>query len=160
MACMRILFIHQNFPGQFKHLAPALAARGHEVVALGINQPSAPLPGVKVVLHQPQFTAPAPGRDPDAAALHELRGKMERGASVARALEGLQREGFTPDLIYAHSGWGEAFYIRDVFPDAKLLVYAEYFYRSDGGDSQFDPEFSRSSEGDRRQHQGHQSHVA
>lgn len=31
---MKILFIHQNFPGQFKHLAPALAARGHEVSAL------------------------------------------------------------------------------------------------------------------------------
>jgi hypothetical protein len=34
---MRILFIHQNFPGQFVHLASALAARKHEVVALAIN---------------------------------------------------------------------------------------------------------------------------
>ena len=31
---MKILVIHQNFPGQYKHLVPALAARGHQVVAL------------------------------------------------------------------------------------------------------------------------------
>ena len=145
---MRILFIHQNFPGQFKHLAPALAARGHEVIALGINRPSVPTPGVRVVLHRPKFTPPAPGTetDADAAALQELRNKMERGVSVARALEHLKKTGFVPDLIYAHSGWGEAFYIRDVFPDAKLLIYAEYFYQGIGGDSNFDPEFSRPNE--------------
>jgi len=147
---MRILFIHQNFPGQFKHLAPALAARGHEVVALGINQPSIATPGVKVVLHRPQFTAAAASTDPDTIALHELRKKMERGMSVARALEALQRSGFTPDLVCAHSGWGEAFYVKDVYPHAKLLVYAEYFYQANGGDSNFDPEFSRPVEGDQR----------
>jgi glycosyltransferase involved in cell wall biosynthesis len=144
---MRILFIHQNFPGQFKHLAPALAARGHEVVALGINRPPTALPGIKVVLHKPQCTAAARPGDPDAAALHELRNKMERGASVARALKALQRTGFTPDLICAHPGWGEAFYVKDVVPDAKLLVYAEYFYQAHGGDSHFDPEFSQPNEG-------------
>lgn len=147
---MRILFIHQNFPGQFKHLAPALAARGHEVFALGINQPSIATPGVKVVLHRPQFTAAAASTDPDTIALHELRKKMERGMSVARALEALQRSGFTPDLVCAHSGWGEAFYVKDVYPHAKLLVYAEYFYQANGGDSNFDPEFSRPVEGDQR----------
>ena len=31
---MNILFIHQNFPGQFKHLAPELANKGHNVSAL------------------------------------------------------------------------------------------------------------------------------
>ena len=63
---MRILFIHQNFPGQFKHLAPALAARGHEVIALGINRPSIATPGVRVVLHRPKFTPPAPGTEASA----------------------------------------------------------------------------------------------
>lgn len=147
---MRILFIHQNFPGQFKHLAPALAERGNEVVALSINRPSLSLPNVKVALHTPKFTHKAPGCTSDVAALQELHNKMERGISVARALEALKREGFTPDLIYAHSGWGEAFYIKDIYPDAKVLVYAEYFYQSCGGDSSFDPEFSNPGEGSTR----------
>ena len=34
---MNILLVHQNFPGQFKHLAPALQARGHKVVGLSMR---------------------------------------------------------------------------------------------------------------------------
>ena len=150
MRHMQILFIHQNFPGQFKHLAPALAMQGHKVVALCINSPSVPIHGVRVVRHLPAFTSQVPGADADAAALQELRNKMDRGASVALALQALKRGGFVPDLVYAHSGWGEAFYVKDVYPEAKLLVYAEYFYQGSGGDSHFDPEFSLPSEGSQR----------
>jgi len=32
---MKFLLIHQNFPGQYHHLAPALVARGHQVIGLG-----------------------------------------------------------------------------------------------------------------------------
>ena len=34
---MKILIIHQNFPGQYKHLAPALVAQGHQVFALTLR---------------------------------------------------------------------------------------------------------------------------
>ena len=45
---MKILFVHQNMPGQFKHLAPALAADGHEVVF--VTKPGRPnMPGVRKV---------------------------------------------------------------------------------------------------------------
>lgn len=155
---MRILFIHQNFPGQFRHLAPALAAQGHDVLALTINHPTAELPGVKVLMYQPQLFQPQ-GSTPDDAALLELRNKMARGEAVARMLEGLKQQGYAPDVIYAHSGWGEAFYVKDVYPDARLLVYAEYFYQSVGGDSNFDPEFSRPSEGTERRLQTKNLHL-
>lgn len=42
---MKILFVHQNFPGQFLHLAPALAARGHKVLALTDEKNQRPLAG-------------------------------------------------------------------------------------------------------------------
>lgn len=48
----KILFIHQNFPGQYRHLAAALAARGHEVRALSIRDNPA-LPGVTRHLYAP-----------------------------------------------------------------------------------------------------------
>ena len=55
---MRYLFIHQNFPGQFRHVAGALAARGHEVVALGVNKTAEPVSGVRHVLYRERSHPP------------------------------------------------------------------------------------------------------
>ncbi|MBP1206381.1 glycosyltransferase involved in cell wall biosynthesis [Duganella sp. 1411] len=138
----KYLFIHQNFPGQFKHLAPLLAAQGHEVVGLGMNQPAEPLPGVRYFRHavaaQPHGQRPSPQ-------LRDLHGKVLRGESAAARLAWLKEQGYTPDVIFVHPGWGEALFVKDVFPEAKLLVYAEYYYGAEGGDSFFDPEFSTPS---------------
>lgn len=138
----KYLFIHQNFPGQFKHLAPALAAQGHEVVGLGMNQPTIPQPGVRYFRHDVANLPQGP-RPP--AQLKDLYGKVLRGESAAARLEWLKEQGFSPDVIFVHPGWGEALYVRDIFPKAKLLVYAEYFYHGEGGDAFFDPEFSQPS---------------
>jgi glycosyltransferase involved in cell wall biosynthesis len=138
----KYLFIHQNFPGQFKHLAPLLAAQGHEVVGLGMNQPAMPLPGVRYLRHTVE--AERHGHRPSPQ-LRDLHGKVLRGESAAARLEALKQEGFEPDVVFVHPGWGEALFVKDVFPKAKLLVYAEYYYGADGGDAFFDPEFSTSS---------------
>ncbi|NRR31963.1 glycosyltransferase [Oxalobacteraceae bacterium] len=139
---MRYLFIHQNFPGQFKHLAPALAALGHEVVGLGMNQLPAPLPGVRYFRHEVNT---AKLHKPGAPQLSDLYGKVVRGESAAARLETLKAQGFTPDVIFVHPGWGEAMFVKDIFPQARLLIYAEYYYQPEGGDTFFDPEFSQPS---------------
>lgn len=141
---MKIVFIHQNFPGQFKHLAPALAAAGHEVVALGINKPSYPTPGVKTILHRPRL-ANAEALQGAPIEVQESQAKTTRGHSVAKCLMRLKQEGFIPDIIVAHSGWGEAYFVKDVFPRVPLIVYAEYYYHPEGGDAYFDPEFTKPS---------------
>ncbi len=52
---MKVLFIHQNFPGQFKHLAQQ---PGFEVLAIGRD--SAPgLPGVRLLRYKPHRSAGA-----------------------------------------------------------------------------------------------------
>lgn len=141
---MRYLFVHQNFPGQFRHVAAALAARGHEVVALGVNRTPEGFPGVRHVLYrEPKLDSPTRGRHPLAVALTELDTKVMRGEAAARAMAQLQREGFEPHVVVAHSGWGEALFVKDVFPQARLVVYAEYFYGGEGGDTAFDTEFAQ-----------------
>ena len=45
-------------------------------------------------------------------------------------------------MIFGHSGWGETLFLKEVWPEAKLLVYAEFYYRGRGADVGFDPEFS------------------
>ncbi len=134
---MKILFLHQNFPGQFPHLAPALAARGHQVIALTAEGNLRPSP-VRVYRYR---TPQKPEVKGPGASYAEM---AERGVSVARACAQLSaREGFTPDLVIGHSGWGETLYLRAVWPGVRILTYAEFLYRATGLDTNFDPEFAR-----------------
>lgn len=135
---MKILFVHQNFPGQFLHLAPAMAARGHSVLALTDEHNQRPAT-VEVLRYR------APTHKPDPAALRLGRAyaeAAERGLSCARAARTLRdRHGYVPDLIVGHSGWGETLFLRDIWPEARIVIYAEYHYRARGLDSDFDAEF-------------------
>jgi glycosyltransferase involved in cell wall biosynthesis len=58
----------------------------------------------------------------------------------------LRKAGFSPDVVFAHIGWGEALFLKDVFPDARIVLYCEYFYRSRGGDVGFDPGYPATAE--------------
>lgn len=139
---MRFLFVHQNFPGQYRHLAAHLARAGHEVVAVGEagNLKRTPrLPGVKLY----GYRALPPAREGFNA--HVVRA-VDRGRHVAAGAAKLRQAGFRPDVICAHIGWGEALFLKDVFPEAKLLLYCEFFYRSRGADMGFDPEFPTTAE--------------
>lgn len=138
---MKILFVHQNFPGQFPHLAPALAARGHQVLALTDATNDRPSP-VRVVKYA--HPAPVPGGHPLGRAYSAMAQRGWQAARAARALR--DRHGYTPDVILGHSGWGETLFLREIWPDAKLLVYAELMYRTRGQDVGFDPEITPDSD--------------
>jgi glycosyltransferase involved in cell wall biosynthesis len=135
---MRLLVLHQNFPGQFGHLARAWAQRpGWDVRALGRD--TAPgLPGFDGLIRYKLARSPHSHQHPylrsmEAATLH--------GQAVARVLLEMKRQGFTPDAVLAHPGWGESLYVKDVFPDARLVHYCEWYYNAEGADLGFDPEF-------------------
>ncbi|CAG1769999.1 D-inositol 3-phosphate glycosyltransferase [uncultured bacterium] len=134
---MRILFVHQNFPAQFKHLAPELAKQ-HEVVALTM-QKNVPTQwqNVRLISYQ--------GSRSSSKDIHpwmvDVETKVIRAEAALNAALALQKSGFTPDLIIAHSGWGESLFLKEVFPTAKLAIYCEFFYHAQGADVGFDPEF-------------------
>ncbi len=138
---MKILFIHQNFPAQFSHLAKHLVkVGGHELLALK-QPPSATFEGVGVAaykfLHQSEAnTHPL---------LKEMEAKVLRGEAVAEAAKRLKEKGYAPDVIVAHPGWGEVLFIKDVWPEVKLICYFEYYYSAQGQDFDFDPEFPTAS---------------
>ena len=142
---MKILFIHQNFPGQFIHLAPALVKEGHEVHALVLKK-EAPMEWMGVRLHVYHPTkGTAPGVHPWAL---DFETKLIRGESVFRKCLELKAQGFTPDVVVAHPGWGESLFVKDVWPDTKLGLYCELNYTEKGNDVGFDPEFSSTDPGD------------
>jgi glycosyltransferase involved in cell wall biosynthesis len=139
MPSMKILFIHQNFPGQFKHLAPALAKAGHQVVAMSMKKDTpTQWQGVRIVPYRA-----ARGSTPNVHPwLVDFETKLIRGEACFRALTLLQEDGFNPDLIIAHPGWGESLFVKEVWPVARLLTYCEFYYNPDAGDVGFDDEFS------------------
>jgi glycosyltransferase involved in cell wall biosynthesis len=131
---MRVLFVHQNFPGQYRHIAPAMAARkGVRVVSLGENH-YGELPGVTQV----RYPAPRGASEQIHRYLRRTEAYLRRGQEVARAAMALRARGFVPDVISAHPGWGEALFLRDVFPEAPILLQCEFYYRAEGGDIGFD----------------------
>lgn len=143
---MKIFFVHQNFPAQFLHLAPAIAARGHEVHALRLERSGRTAPWNGVTVHS---YAPSRGSSKNIHPwLTDLETKVIRGEAVWRKARELKASGWSPDLIYAHPGWGEALYLKEVWPDAKLVLFGEFFYSVQGADTGFDPEFSAANADD------------
>ena len=135
---MRVLFVHQNFPAQYVHIAPALAARpGWEVVALTMSITPPTMPNVRMVHHAVQRGS-TPGIHSYAS---DFEAKTLRGESAAKAALKLRTEGFSPDIICGHPGWGETLFLRDVWPDAQILSFIEFYYAAKGADVGFDPEF-------------------
>ena len=136
---MKILFLHQNFPGQFKHLAPALAAAGHEVHALLLaNKPGMWWQGVRVHTYFPKRSS-TPGIHPW---IIDMEAKVIRGESVLHWALSFKQQGFYPDAVIGHPSWGESLFIKQVWPDTRLGLFYEMFYQSQGQDVNFDPEFS------------------
>ena len=134
---MRILFIHQNFPGQFRRIVQSWAQQpGWQV--LGLGRRTAPgMQGVRWVpydLHRETDKNQHPY-------LKQMEGAVLHGQAVARVLIKLKAEGFVPDVIMAHPGWGETLYAKDVFPQARLVHFCEWYYGTLDGDAGFDPEF-------------------
>ena len=140
---MRYLFIHQNFPGQFRHVAKVLADDpSNEVIGIGEapNLKSRPAlhARIRVLSHQPHGSAHKETHH----YLRDFEGHLRRGQTVVRLLLKLRDEdGFQPDVIVAHPGWGEGLFLKDIFPNARIIQYFEYYYQGTGGDVGFDPEF-------------------
>ena len=140
---MRVLFIHQNAPGQFLHLAPYLAADPlNEIVFLGeraLQQPGR--------VRSVRYPAPKSAGSDTHPYLRRMEASVRRGQAVARACLVLREGGFTPDAVVAHSGWGETMFLRDVLPHTRVLAYCEMFYRSEGQDTGYVPELALDLDG-------------
>ena len=142
---MNILFIHQNFPGQFKFLAPALAQQDHTVVAMTMQKTEAKeWQGVKLVPYNASR-----GTTPKVHPwISDFETKTIRAEACFRAALQMKDDGFSPDVIVSHHGWGESLFLKDVWPNAKLAIYCEFYYHPHGADVGFDPEFPVKDEGD------------
>ncbi len=133
----RILVIHQNFPGQFRHVLAALLGRA-DVEVIGIGREGAPgMPGTQWL----RYTTHRAAAKETHPYCRSFENAVLHGQAVCRLLLQLKDQGFVPDAVLAHPGWGETLYLREVFPTTKLIHLCEWFYDANGPDLGFDPEF-------------------
>ncbi len=126
-----ILFVHSNFPAQFRHIAGRLAAKGHKVVFLTGNAAREwNIPGVIKVGYKPLSLPETPPFTP-------LINCQNHAAGAGQACIELRDKGFVPDVIYGASGWGNTWFLRDIFPKARLVGFFEWYYHADSADSRF-----------------------
>lgn len=133
---MDVLFVHQNFPAQFRHVAAFFRLKGHRVVALH-RRGAADIKGVRSVPYSLE-RGNSSGIHPFA---QEFESKVLRGEACAHKALELRDDGLSPAVVFAHPGWGEALYLKEVFPDVRLVCLTEFYYRPAGQDMGFDPEF-------------------
>jgi glycosyltransferase involved in cell wall biosynthesis len=143
---MRILFLHPNFPAQFRHVAAALAKDSGKQVVFGTNRREGSIPGVNKVFYQAKREA----RPETHHYVRPLENAVLQGQAVYRMAEQLKTQGFIPDVVYGHSGWGPTLLMKDAFPQAKLLCYFEWFYHARGTDADFDPSESLTADDEAR----------
>jgi glycosyltransferase involved in cell wall biosynthesis len=138
---MKLLLVHQNFPGQYKHIAARFGADpGVQVVAIGEQDNLSKRPDIPGVQRLAYRVAREVGKEIHPY-LRNIEAAVLRGQAVARIAMQLRAKGFVPDLICAHPAWGEALYLREIFPDSRILAFFEFYYLSQGADMGFDPEF-------------------
>jgi glycosyltransferase involved in cell wall biosynthesis len=135
---MNILLVHQNFPGQYRELFRWLIAqRAHKTVFLTQRTDVGAVEGAEIVVYKTHHKAAK-----DAYALSTYwEDCVGNGYGAAKACETLRDDGFRPDIILGHVGWGELTFVKQVWPDVPVIGLFEYFFLASGGSVGFDPEF-------------------
>lgn len=139
-----ILLIHQNLPSQFNNLIPYLKNRS-DVKLVGIKEKNISTPfSDHAVLHDmdiAEYTLNPISSNTTNPILSILDERILRGQIVGQIADTLKQQGFIPDIIIGHTGWGETMFLKDRFPNSKLVWLQEYFYGTNAPDINFDPEF-------------------
>lgn len=134
---MKLLFVHQNMPGQYRELIQWLAAQGgHEIVFLTQRKNAPDLRGVRNVIYESHHKAAD-----DAYGLSKTwETAAGNGFGAVTALKQTVDAGFVPDIVIGHIGWGEMSFFRQILPDTPMIGFFEYYYSVQGGPVGFDPE--------------------
>ncbi|QIE56937.1 glycosyltransferase [Pikeienuella piscinae] len=120
---MKILFVHENFPAQFGAFGRWLSGRGWDARFATAWRGGEP--------NDPRFLRYAAHRGPTEG-VHPYAANLEKaainGQAAARAFIEARANGYAPDIVMAHSGWGSGMFARDIWPEARFVPYFEWWY--------------------------------
>ena len=127
---MKVLFIHGNYPGQFRYLAQVLGAnKENEVIFLTMREDAEKekLEGVKISKFNMH-------RNPSENIHHYLGATEEailKGQAVIRKIIELMEKGFIPDVVINHGGTGLGLFVKQILPNVKQIGYFEWYFRNE-----------------------------
>lgn len=131
---MKVLFFHPNMPGQYKHLARIFGEDpNNQIVFLTKPKPGVEIPGVKKV----EYTASREVQKETHRYLIGLERAVYASQEIWRLCKKMKDEGFVPDVIVGHFGWGDGLFMKDIFPDTPILAFLEFYYNAHGADVDF-----------------------
>ena len=131
---MHVLFVHQNFPAQFGHIAAYLTQRKKFRCTFVSQQP----PGVWQGVERVQYQLRGGATDKSHYCGRTFENAVWHSHALYEALEA--RRDLKPDLIVAHSGFCSTVFLRELY-DCPIINYFEYFYHTKNSDVDFRPEF-------------------
>ena len=135
---LKLLFIHQNYPGQYREILPRLSVGGQHRIGFLTQRETFAKPGAVTVLRYKPEKFAAPDNHPYTSWFQKCNAN---GLGVMKACIAAARRGEKPDVIIGHAGWGELLFVKHVWPDVPVLGYFEYYFIAQGGLINFDPEF-------------------
>lgn len=131
---MNILFIHKNFPGQFKYISLILANQPGNRVVFITEEDQLELKGIEKRIYK--YTEEV--SEDCHPYLEHFEKTVRLGRIVATEAMKLKKEGFKPDVIYGISGWGSTLFVKDIFPDVPFISYCEWFTKENSPEAAFD----------------------
>lgn len=120
---MHILFVHQNFPAQFGHIADHLTRTRGWACTFVTQASDGQAGGIRVVHYEPRGGATQGTH----FCSRTFENAVWHAAGVYEALK--SRPEIRPDLIVGHSGFGSTLFLRDLYPEAPIVNLFEYYYR-------------------------------
>ena len=119
--------MHHNFPGQFRYIASFWAEKGHDILFLTETNFSPKIPNIK--------TKKVPFlKSKDSTVSRQL----STAESFRKVMIKLKDDGYYPDFIISHSGWGCGLHTTEVFPKAIKISYLEWWFSTDAKEYDYD----------------------
>lgn len=129
---MHILYVHQNFPAQFGHIAAYLhRTRGWRCSFVSETQP-----GVVDGVEKVQYKIAGGATVQTHFCSRTFENAVWHTYAVYQALKA--RPDLKPDLIVGHSGFGSTLFLPELYPDVPIINFFEFFYHPHGLDSDMD----------------------
>jgi glycosyltransferase involved in cell wall biosynthesis len=131
---MQVLYVHQNFPAQFGHVASHLANSLKWRCDFISETPAGEAGGVRKL----QYKLAGGATQHNHFCSRTFENTIWHCDAVYQATKVRKAAGYRPDLIVGHSGFGSTLFLRELYPDVPCINLFEFYYHPHGPDSDMD----------------------